>query len=337
MSILLYDIPSKLVDLVNSRSAEVVGAVIKDAATGRILGHVQPTNSLDKLLGSVFQGIGSTISQGFNPLGILTAIQNEQIKSQLRNVNSALGLLQNLQVGTLAVSGLGLGVSVAGFTVMLQRLKAIESHLRELGNRIDQVTVDRRNDDLETIFADIAADLETIDTLYARRNAQQVAEAAQVSLARSASRLRPHFARAAKKQEDLTLEDLDLLWSLAAAIRLCSDASFKALLHIDELAVAADIARKQAARFAELSDPLAPDRLARLCARSADDFAQMTEVRVRALGSAKILTGGLRDSAIQAASNMSLATLLSERGISGKQYLEEAEQEQERPLLILPT
>jgi len=333
---LLYEIPEKFLSGIASGNLKLYGAILKNTVTGQILAHVQPTSVLDKLLASTLQGVSTTISQGFNPLGILTTIQNEQIKSRLTAMNTTLGVMQNLQVGTLAVSGLGLGVSVAGFALMLKRLKAIEAHLHELGGRIERVTSDRRSDDLETIFADIATDLETIDTLYARRSAQQVAEAAQVSLFRSASRLRPHFKRVAAKDEDLTHEDLDLLWSLASAIRLCSDAGFKALLHIDELAVAADIARKEAERFAELSDPLAPDRLARLCSKSADGFNQMTELRTVALGKARILTNGLRDSAIQTASHMSLANTLIERGISGQKYLEEAEQEQGRPLLMLP-
>ncbi|WP_420004980.1 hypothetical protein [Arenibacterium sp. LLYu02] len=332
---LLYEIPKDFLLDYDSGKLKLYGALLKDAVTGQIRAHVQPTSVLDMFLTSTLRGASATISQGFNPLGILTALQNEQIKSQLRNLNASLGILQNLQIGTLAVSGLGLGVSVAGFAVMLQKLKAIENHLKELGSRVDQVTVDRRSDELATVFADIGADLETIDTLSARKNGQQVAEAVQISLARSASRLGPYFTRTAAKQQDLTLEDLDLLWTLASALRLCADASFKALLHIEELEVAAAIAHKQAARFAELSDPLAPDRLARLCARSAPSFEEMIALRDKAIGPATLLTEALRTSATQAASNTSLAKLLAARGLSGRQYLEEAEQEKDRPLLLL--
>ncbi len=198
MSVLLYEIPGKLVGQVHSRSAEVIGAVIKDKATGQILGHVQPTSVLETFMGSAIQGASSTISQGFNPLGLVAAVQNEQIKSQLRDLNSAFGVMQTLQVSTLAVSGLGLGVSVVGFAVMLKRLNAIERHIGKLSDKIDQVTADRRSDNLETIFADIATDLDTIETLQARKDAQRVAEAAQVSLSRSSARIKPHFERVAK-------------------------------------------------------------------------------------------------------------------------------------------
>ncbi|WP_171123506.1 MULTISPECIES: hypothetical protein [unclassified Ruegeria] len=336
MNTLLYEIPEKFVSQVSGGQAKVVGALIKDKLTGQVLAHVQPTSAFEKILGSALQGVSSTISQGFNPLGVLTAVQNEQIKSRLANIQTSLGLMQNLQIGTLAVSGLGLGVSVAGFAMMLHRLKGIEAHLVDLKERIDLATAERRSDDIQGIFSVITADLETVDTLHARRDASRVAEEVQISLSRSASRLQPHFSRVSENHEDMTNEDLDLLWSLAAAIRLCSDASFKALFHIDELAVAGEIARKQAERFAQLSAPLSADRLARLCAQSAENVEMMSDMRNMALPAAQVLVGGLRQSAIQAESQASLASILIERGASGRQYLEELETETEAPLLYLP-
>lgn len=336
MSALLYKIPEKLIDQVNSGAAQVVGALIKDTMNGQILGQVQPTKVMETLLGSAVRGLNASISQGLNPFGLVSVVQNEQIKSQLRDLNSAFGVMQTLQVSTLAVSGLGLGVSVVGFAVMLKRLNAIERHIGKLSDKIDQVTADRRSDYLETIFVDIATDLDTIETLQARKDAQRVAEAAQVSLSRSAARIKPHFERVAKKEDNLTIEDLEFLWSLASAMRLCHDASIKALFHIDELGVAAELSRKQADHFAQLSHPMAPDRLARLIARAAGDFEEMRTVRTSALGKAQALTASLRESAIQGASNRFLAQTLQQRGVSGRRYLEEAEQETESPLLLLP-
>jgi len=68
--------------------------------------------------------LNSVMTSGGNPvvafanlgLGAASVIQNQQIKSRLVEVQSSLAVLQNLQIGTLAVSGLGLGVSVVGVT-----------------------------------------------------------------------------------------------------------------------------------------------------------------------------------------------------------------------------
>ena len=83
--------------------------------------------------------------------------------NELENVHFLAGepcLSQNLcgpvLVGPLAVAGLGLGVSVVGFSIMLKRLKGIEAHLGTIEAKIANVTSDRRADDVRMIFADDA-------------------------------------------------------------------------------------------------------------------------------------------------------------------------------------
>ena len=133
---LLYDIPRSLLADVDSGKIELFNAILKDVATGRIVGHVQQTNALEALLGSAFQGAQVTLSNGFSPLGLVSAFQNEQIRRSLGAMQSTLGLLQNLQIGALALSGVGLGVSVAGFALMLRRLKGIDAQLNVLESKV---------------------------------------------------------------------------------------------------------------------------------------------------------------------------------------------------------
>lgn len=336
MSVLLYKIPEALLGAIGTGHASLVGAVIKEVGSGRILAHVQPTGIFGAVMQSSLQGLGSTLSQGFNPLGIVTVIQNQQIKSRLGQLQSAMGLLQNLQVGTLAVSGMGLGVSVAGFAIMLKQLKKIENQISGLGDRIDRVTKDRRGDEVTSIFSDIASELETVDTLSSRNDPRRVAEDAQRGLAKAASRLQPHFERVMGNGNEMTVEDLDLLWSLAAAMRLCSDAGIKALFRIDELAVAAEIAQRQSQRFADLGSKLSADKLSRLIARKAATVEEMTQQRQKALAPAKTLVEGIRSTVLGLSEQSALAILLVDRGASGRSYLEEAEVENNEPLLCLP-
>lgn len=76
------------------------------------------------VLNSVMKSGDSPVVDFFNlAAGTASIVKNEQIKSRLATVQSSLALVPNLQIGTLAVSGLGLGVSVAGLAAMLKRLK----------------------------------------------------------------------------------------------------------------------------------------------------------------------------------------------------------------------
>ncbi|MDT8854695.1 hypothetical protein RNZ50_06550 [Paracoccaceae bacterium Fryx2] len=103
---------------------------------------------------------------------------------------------------------------------MLQRLKSIEAHLGKIETRIDRVTTDRRSDDIRMIFADVGTQLDAVDTLSARSNKVTAAEAAEQALATSAGRLEAHFQQKSDTMQmgPVTSDDMELLWSLAAAI-----------------------------------------------------------------------------------------------------------------------
>lgn len=338
MTPLLYSVPASLYAGYQSGHVQLVGALLKDAATGQILGHVQQTGMLDAVLRTAMGGLQTTVTGGFSPLGMVAIWQNQQIKGRLQEMQGTLGLLQNLQIGTLAVSGLGLGVSVAGFAMMLKRLKSIEGHIDSLGTKVDQVTRDRREDDLKVIFADIGSDLETVDSLASRRDPQRVAEDAQVSLARNAGRLEVHFAREADIGRRAALLDveMELLWSIAAAIRLCHEAGLRALFVIDEVAAAERLAGRQAKRFMDLSQALTPDALARLASRAAKDPAEASILRRAALPRAEALVTALRETVASVASQADLAALVNQKGIAGPAYLAAVEAEDTEALLYLP-
>lgn len=336
--IFLRAVPPEVVEGVMSGIYKITGSVVREVSSGRGVAFLQETSLLQSLLGSALQGVGATLQNGFSTLGFVAVIQNQQIKSRLADVQSTLGILQNLQVGTLAVSGLGLGVSVVGFAVMLKRLKGIETHLRTIEATIDNVTTERRSDDLRVIFADIGTQLDTVDTLSARSNKVSSAEAAEQSLAICAGRLESYFQHGsdAMQMGPMTSADLDMLWSLAAAIRLCHEAGLRALFSIDEVEAARQLAERRARRFLTLSQVLTPDSLARLISKSALEFSGYTEARRLALPQAEVLVQGLRDSVASISSQSELARALVSRSISGPTYLKEITDETE-PLLILTT
>jgi len=337
--IFLRAVPPEVVEGVTSGIYKITGSVVREVSSGRGVAFLQETSVFQSLFGSALQGVGATLQSGFSPLGLMAVIQNQQIKSRLTEVQSTLAILQNLQIGTLAVSGLGLGVSVAGFAVMLKRLKGIEAHLGTIESKVDRITIDRRSDDLRMIFADVGTQLDAVDTLSARSNKVSSAEAAEHALATSAGRLEAYFQQKSDAMQlgPMTSADLDMLWSLAAAIRVCHEAGLRALYSIDELEAARQLAERRAQRFLNLSQTLTPDSLARLCAQSAQDSASYTEARRLALPQAEVLVQGLRDSVASISSQGELARTLISRGIPGPTYLRSVEDEEVAPLLALST
>lgn len=335
----LRAVPPELVEGVTSGLYKVTGSVVREVSSVRGVAFLQETSAVQSLVNSAFSGFGAVLQNGFNPLAVVALVQNQQIKSRLAEVQSSLALLQNLQVGTLAVSGLGLGVSVVGFAVMLKRLKGIEAQLGAIEAKIERVTTDRRSDDIRMIFADMGTQLEIVDTLSARSNRVSSGEAAEHALATSAGRLEAHFQQKSEAMQmgRMTSADMDMLWSLAAAIRLCHEAGLRALYSIDELEAAKQLAERRAQRFLNLSQSLSPDALARLCAQSALDSPAYTGERQLALPHAEVFVYGLRDSVASISSQSEMAQHLIANQITGPAFLEEIAHETDESLLLLPT
>lgn len=339
---LLYEIPIDLLPRIATGGADLVGAIIKDSATGQILGHVQQasgaTGALTKVLGTAFfPEVFLPLQAVDSALGLLGGVQNEQIKRGIAELQNGMIFMQNLQYGTLALSGLGLGVSVAGFALTLKKLNAIEKRLEVLTTSIGQVTKDRREDELGDIFANVGADLQNVETLTSRREPRRVAEQLQLSLSRATRLLERRFLSEAdvSTRASIKLEQLDMLWSIAAAIRLCQDASVQALFAADELEVAIHIAQTELDRHIEILNVLSPDILSRMVGRSETDQERAQELRKTALAQAHVLTDGIKGGVLSLAGQIGIARQLQAEGMSGLEYMRKVRDASDAPLLFL--
>ncbi|ETW11019.1 hypothetical protein ATO8_19399 [Roseivivax marinus] len=329
---LLYQVPQKLLEGYGLGKYELFNAILKDTATGKIVGHVQQTQVLNKAVGSMFGGTVNTVLDGFSPLSVVSAVQNQQIIGQLRKIQDSLGLLQNLQIGGLALSGANLGVCAVGFAVMLKRLNAISGRIEALGAQVEKVTADRRQDELNMILADVRSALLNVDSLAARRDPVPVALDLQLELDRCASRLSSRL-RQVVGQKALEAADLDLMWTIAGAIRLCHEAGDRALFIAEELEVAALRASRQSSELLQLSGELSADVLARRISQSAED---RTASRRAVLPQARLLVGSVQEAVASLAGQESLTRSLLSHGSSGRAYLETVAQEKQEPILFLP-
>lgn len=331
---LLYEIPLALQQAISSGQAGLVGAIIKDNATGQILGHVQQTGVLQSVLSSVASGAGNS----FSPLGMVAVVQNEALRQGVAALQHGMVLMQGLQYATLAVSGLGLGIAIAGHGVTLARLNAISGQLALLDKAVAQVTQDRRDDDLHGLLADLRADVGNVDLLATMNAPRDAATQLHLSLDRAGNRLEEHFRRASDIDglESMPLEQLDRLWSLAAAIRLCREAAMEALFVADELAAVTQRGEAVIERQLDLLRGLAPDRFARLVARSDADFVTMGDRYQTALARAHILTDGIRGGLHATVAQIGIASTLQAEGLSGTDYVRKLRQEDKAELLYLP-
>ncbi len=343
---LLYEIPKALSELIDAGKADLFGAIIKHTATGQILGHVQQTNVAQNGLARV---LGQAINVApFLPLGLLDAItvfQNVKIAQGIAELQKGMQLVQNLQVGALALNGLGLGVAVAGFAVMHDKLKAIEKRLdateqqnRELHERIDKRFDDLREDDLKAVFAGVEAELQNLKLLHDRHNPQRVAEHLQLSLTRATRQLERHFMAEADIANRLSapLDLLDRLWTLAGAIRLCQNAAIEALFVANELRAAEKYGEVELDCQFKLLERCVPDELARLVGRAEQQLEEELELRRRALSQAHILRDGIKGGLRDLAGQISLAQALRDEGMKGSKFVREIRETNADLVFLMP-
>ncbi|QYZ71192.1 hypothetical protein [Neotabrizicola shimadae] len=340
MTTLLYEIPAKLVEGYLTGRYQLYGAVLKDAASGLIVGQVQQTGLLEPLLRNslnlVSGGPASVLTSAIT--GGVTMWQNHKIAGQLSQMQASLALMQNLSVAGLLVSGLGLGVSVVGFAAMNARLKAIGRSLDDLSGRVEAVTRDRREDELKSLLQRIEVHLETVDGLETRKQGFAAADRASDQLRDDAGALYGvldrEVARAAP--ESAEIPDVDRILGVTATIRIVHEASTRAMFLMDEVEEAGRLAGLQGRRLMDHTSALSPDALARIKVFGTEPPEAAIRARREALPRARIVAQDLRQSSMMIASQQELAQMLGQRGVSGRQYLSEVSAAKDAPLMFLP-
>ena len=124
-----FDLPLRFLPGLASGDIVRYGAILKEAGTGRILGHLQESGIAQSLLSQALSSATSPLSLASSVVNtgssIYTAIQVRQLKAMMET-------LQALQVATLGVSLVGVGVSVAGFLYMRKRFNSLDGRLDRL-------------------------------------------------------------------------------------------------------------------------------------------------------------------------------------------------------------
>jgi hypothetical protein len=117
MPLHLMQVPASLLAAVQSGSALVDGAVVKDVVSGRILAHLQPTQALTNLV--LEHGLGA-VSQ---PWSLVSSLVGNAQLLQLKQLVETVQLVASIGA---AASVVNLGISVGGFAMVLRSLKRVE-------------------------------------------------------------------------------------------------------------------------------------------------------------------------------------------------------------------
>ena len=203
------------------------GAILKDASTGRIVGHLKETGLMESALSGIF-GAPGVLLNAASPLSFVAGVAGDTanfaaIRAVGKNVDEVKTIVEGLQLAT-NVAAFGavssLGVSVAGFAYTSQKLKSIESKLDGVAS--DVVYIKKTLDELR-----VSWEAMTESKFFAASEALIVAEKAETDLRRSQlareasaqfAQLRHYYAQLLKERALFESNDLDIdsVWEIVS-------------------------------------------------------------------------------------------------------------------------
>lgn len=332
---LLRKVPEALVTGVASGKYKVYGSIIMNVATNRIAGHLQETGFEEvtklALKGAISAAdpLGTMVSA---VSGVASFVQNEQIKS-------ALSAVVSLQQANLVLAAVNVGVSVAAFAIMAQKIDRVRDRVDAMGARLDEIgrKIDElRLDGIEADLVSLRTAAEQLDEGWRLSNP----EAQWRAVANDAHRLQNNFKRRAERllatsQTPPVADAYTFVDAMTQALAL----RVAARLAAGDDAVAREASEQGAqavatlARSYSVADQTLAD-MAKSKIKPADE--RWSEELEHSADSTRPTVDAMRTRLDGAISTALTVGELNERGIRGRAWLEQARAETEAPLLFLP-
>ncbi len=307
-----FDLPLRFLPGLATGDIVRYGAILKDAGTGRILAHLQESGVAQSLLSQVLSSAPSPLSlvlSGVNTgSSIYTAIQVRQLKAMMET-------LQALQVATLGVSLVGVGVSVAGFLYMRKRFNSLDVRLDKL---IDAVKAGFENLEKSGFRQQMSRTKSLVQRAeLAKSMIDPPKEYKEVAaqLADQAAFFEGEIVFQISARGPI---NHDTFWLLAQLWMLCNSVRVDCQIRANELLNAQHVSERIAGEYQGLFERIGPASF------DADHSVGRATVKV------------LRDATDSAHSKPFLLDYLRTRRIEGPAYIESLEREKERPMIVLP-
>jgi uncharacterized membrane-anchored protein YhcB (DUF1043 family) len=239
--------------------------------------------------------------------GIYNSIQLNQLKAMVEG-------LQALQIATLGVSLVGVGVSAAGFLYMRQRFNAVDEKIDKLLDTVIQGLEIQQKANIRSHLSQAAGLVQQANQAHSLNSPQREYSRIAECLAGEAA----HFEGELKFVVNMSGKvNHELFWQLAQALMVCNSVRIDCRIRTNELRNALTVALGVAESYEGLFGRLTP-----------------LSFDIPAAQSAKTLTA-LKDVTDGAATKPYLIDYLHSQRIDGPSYLGQLELEEKHPLLML--
>lgn len=308
-----FEIPAELLGRVASGELVRYGTILKNAGTGQIVRHLQETGMVQSILSNLSSGPFSALQMLTDVVGaganVYAGIKIDQLKVMMET-------LEALQMATLGVSVVGIGVSAAGFYYMNKRFNVLENRMDELAEAIKVGFESQGHRDLRQQLHITKSLLQRAQQAPALSDPKPEYSQVAAGLTNQAAYFSGEIAFAVKTKSHI---DLDLFQQLAQMLMLCNSVRIDCGIRTNELKHALTVSESVASDYENLFMNLTP------LSFGPDGAKGLSVVRV------------LRDASDAASSKPYLIDFLRTRRIDGGEYIQSLEKEKNSPYLLLNT
>ena len=327
---LLFDIPPHLLSRVTAGEVVRYGTILKETRTGTILAHLQETGTLHRTLSNPL----------INPFSVASSVlgnyQLHRLDVKVDEVLQLLDLMNGMQVANLALSGLGIGINVAGFALINKRLDRLAFDVAEIRDLLEKFVDELNRQRLIDLENRLRAQLQNGDDgWYVQKNRsnhlwQRVADELLDMLFQYEALINKTF--------NANPVNLELLAYLLQRYRTVASTRVKCLMLLDELESAKQFSQRFSREVNCLLDGVSPFELS--C--SIDEVIDPKErfnfdnhLRIRArLPKCQNFVYRVREFQDLFATLPSLIDSLIDNGESGYEYIRRLKEETDRELVF---
>lgn len=335
--VLVRQVPGHLQAGLADGSCRIFGSIIKDVATGRVLGHLQEAAPLAKLVGDALNPMGIALGPALDVAGL---VQGEVVRQGVAQLQRGVATLTTIGLGNLAFSAAGIGVSVVGFAVVSAKIERLRRSVSAMGDRLEQIgdRIDQLSRDIVDIdFVEIQALAKSHDEAWWL--SASAAETRWHDVARAALSYQSRFEMRADRILQQGMDRYLLADPFLDAASMASGLRVASLAACNEVAAAQAAAADGARGIERLTGGIGLadlGRVERAKLRASPGSTQWAVAQARASQAVGPIIQKIRQREAAAATRAAPLARLGDWGMSSREWLERARSEKEDAFLYLP-
>lgn len=324
---------------INAGTLVRFGSVLRHADTGKIAGFLQeaaPSASL-MLANPPLAAVACVAKVGMQ---VGSLVQGEVIRQGVKRVEAAVGTAINVGMGNLALTGVGIGISVAGYALLARRIDGVKQSVESMAGKLESIAgkIDHvRQDLLDADFAEVKALGKAMDEGWLLSDSA-LAERQWHDVARGALSQQTKFELRAGHV--LAAGDYALADPLLDAMALSSGLRVAALAACNQSAAAIDAASDGARTLERLTGGVGRADLVRASVQlpkaEVGSLEWQSAVK-QADEEASEYARNLREREAAVATRSAPLLALAENDVAPRSWLRSAFEEKESPFLFLPS